>query len=273
MRKATFQILQRSIVQPGRVSSKRKQTYKGVLLFSFLITVLALPLIFQGITSPPANAEALYSCGSRTSTNHCYAVQNWSGGVNGSRTHIFTNQLFPGDCFVTDEMWLGYQSGNTNYWVEAGEVANDAIGQGSELLFWADQRPGGGYTNHFGQYLSNSDFGKYSDIDIHRISSNQFSVSITGLPVASLSDTSKSNSMNPNLIGMGLEMCGSTGAIAPKNGYAYNQWESLSNAWSYQNNNGYPGIQTYPAYGHWTVDPQHSSTGGQWTTCIQGNGC
>jgi hypothetical protein len=236
MRKATFQILQKSIVQFGRVFSKRMQTCKSVLLFPFLITVLALPLIFQGVTSLPANAEALYSCGNGTS-NHCYAVQNWSGGVNGSRTHIFTNQLFPGDCFVTNEMWLGYQSGNTNYWVEAGEIASDAIGQGSELLFWADQRPGSGFAHHYGQYLSSSDFGKYSDIDIHRISSNQFSVSITGLPVASLSGTSTSNSMNPNLIGVGLEMCGSTGTKAPKNGYAYNQWESLSNAWNYQNNN------------------------------------
>lgn len=272
MLKITSQILQRSIVQAGRVSSKQTQPCKSVLLFPFLITVLALPLIFQGITSLPANAQALYSCGDQSS-NHCYAVQNWPGGVNGSRTHIFTNHLYPGDCFVTNEMWLAYQSGNTNYWVEAGEIANDAVGQGSELLFWADQRPGGGFSLHYGQYLSGSDFGKYSDIDIHRIASNQFSASITGLPVASLSGTSMRNSMNPNLINVGMEMCGSTGAKAPKNGYAYNQWESLSYAWSYQNVDGYPGQQKYPAYGNWTVDPMHSSTGGQWTTCIQGNGC
>ncbi len=81
------------------------------------------------------------------------------------------------------------------------------------------------------------------------------------------------NSMNPNLIQIGLEMCGSTGAKAPKNGYAYNQWESLSNAWSYQNNNGFFNPPDYPANGYWTVKPTNSSTGGQWTTCIQGNGC
>lgn len=238
-------------------------------VFSLLLSS-SFPCTAQRLLPPPrANVAPLYSCGNGQ-TGHCYAVQNWSGGTPGSRSSIFTNGLYSSDCFVTNEMWLATLS--RQYWVEAGMISDIADQYGMESLFWADNRPGGGFSLHYGQFLDPSDFGKYTNIDIHKIASNQFSVRISGLPVASLSGTSTSNSINPALISIGLEMCGSAGTQAPRNGYTNNQYQRSNGSWAYQTALGYKDPQAYPAFGTWTVYP-NPSNGGTWTTCIQGNGC
>lgn len=242
---------------------------KYARLCALFATALLLSLLSSMFASPRAEAAPLYSCGNGSS-GHCYAVQNWDGGTPGARTSIFTNGIFSGDCFVTNEMWLAQSN---PYWVEAGMLSDIADQFGSETLFWADSRPnGGGFNLHYGQFLDPSDFGKYANLDIHKIASDQFSVRISGLPVASLSGTSKYNAINPNRIGIGLEMCGSSNARAPRNGYTKNQWQRGDGTWAYQTALGYLGPQAYPAHGYWTTTP-NPSNGGQWTTCILGNGC
>lgn len=260
-------------VVPSWLRSMFLMRSKYSRLRGLLATALFLSLLNTIFTASFAEAAPLYSCGNGQ-TGHCYAIIDWSGNTPGAKSSIFTNGIFAGDCFVTNEQWLADSS--RQYWVEAGMISDLVDQYGMESLFWADSRPnGGGFSLHYGQFLDPSDFGKYANIDIHKIASNQFSVSISGLPVARLSGTSTNNSINPYIIQIGLEMCGSSKAQAPKNGYTNNQWQRSNGSWAYQTVDGYDPLgQTYPAQGYWTHYPHESgSHGGQWTTCILGNGC
>src|SRR5882724_396587 len=56
----------------------------------------------------------------------------------------------------------------------------------------------------FARHHAETDYGKYANVDIHKIGAAQFSVSISGLPTAYVNDnTQNDNNYTPNSIQMG----------------------------------------------------------------------
>ena len=94
----------------------------------------------------PAEAAA---CTARPDGNdHYYAVveaYNMANEANeGAGVDLLTNNLNADSSdFVSHEMWYGV-TGDASYWVEVGVMAGMANG-----VFWADNRNGGGYNEHF----------------------------------------------------------------------------------------------------------------------------
>ena len=131
----------------------------------------------------------------------------------------------------------------------------------------------------FARHHAETDYGKYANVDIHKIGAAQFSVSISGLPTAYVNDnTQNDNNYTPNSIQMGMELCGTSGAYAPRNGFTNNQYlDAHSNQWFYQS---LPGVSysdrwqqgDVPSQGFWTNRPNGANNhGGLWTTCTDVN--
>jgi hypothetical protein len=250
----------------------------------FCITIFAVCCQLLLFSAPHAQAASrakampLYSCGD-SYNNHCYGITSWWGNIDGSYTEVFTNEMKPGDIFVNNEMWLQHDGvvngkNTAQYWVEVGTKADRGASFGHEILFWADQRPnGGGYANHFGYALAPQDFGKYVYLQIIResASSCSYDVSATGLPVDSILGTSTNNCFNPNRQNIGMELAGSTGATAPRNGFINNRWYSYSNGgWHFQADTPSHYGQNPPVSSYWVKYPP-GNNGGQWSTCLNSN--
>lgn len=252
------------------------------LVFCTIIFAVCCQLLLFSATPVQAASRAKampsYSCGDANS-NHCYGFASWWGNIDGSYTEVFTNEMKPGDIFVNNEMWLQQDAtingvNTAQYWVEVGTKADKYTTFGHEILFWADQRPnGGGYANHFGYALSPQDFGKYVYLQIIRDSPNSctWDVSATGLPVDYLTGQSTSNCYSPNRQNIGMELAGSYGATAPRNGFVNNRWYSYSNGgWHSQANTPSHYDQTGPISSGWIKYPP-GNNGGQWSTCLNSN--
>lgn len=109
--------------------------------------LLALPLVGVGATSTAIAGPC---------ANHCYGIVEWDNiRVNGGLTYLTENCMNvprPDTDFVDNEMWVDFSS---NTWTEAGEnygVANGA----NKRFFWADQRPGNDYHEHYASYGPNT---------------------------------------------------------------------------------------------------------------------
>jgi hypothetical protein len=163
-------------------------------------------------------------------------------------------------------MWLV----DGNYWTEAGVTDQPSRASGN-LLFYADNRAFWGYAEHFSNPLTSADYARYMQVDLVKTDQG-ISVALSGLPNTSLYDVS-ANSISPKQIQIGLELTGTSGASAPRNGYVLNQWYNGS-VWTYQGNNGIANQTNTPVNAYWTHYPSTpGSNGGQWTTCISGAGC
>lgn len=232
----------------------------------------------QSFASVTAKAMPLYYCGFSNNADRCHATLSWIGGVDGSETHIFTNQIYGGNCFIQNTMWLAQETSGGDYWIEAGIRAINTISNGADSTFWADFRPNGlGFSPHYGAPLSAADHGKYAQVVIvHPVGTayGVWSVGVTGLPNSQITGPSTQNFISPNDIDIGMEICGTGGANAPRNGFTGNRYHGLNGNWAYQGkSDGLQNPQQSPAYGNWTTLPSRSSTGGQWTTCVISSGC
>jgi len=172
--------------------------------------------------SPPASACAL-----NPDSAHCYGqvISNPAAihGVHGDIDPVCLNTGGVNPAFITDEMWLvSTASAPTLYWVEAGYLQNNGVdlnGVGNgQWIFWADQRPGGGFNSH-GHLSSGLPKAHFS---IGRDSSSQ-----VGVLYGSYSGTSTSNGMTENQGQYGSEM---TTSAAGGQG----QWSSIG----YRNGSG-----------------------------------
>ncbi len=248
--------------------------------------VLAALVGYQGTAHAAASLPLDYNCGPGIPTQqnpHCYYIARWNGAP-GAFTKIFTNEIYagsdwPNDDFVTNEMWLG-DGGNS--WVEVGLEFDAFTYSASEIMFWADQRPGANFYAHPGNTLQSGDFGKYGSFEILQTAKNTYHIAGYGLGT-SISGTSTNNSMPLNDITIGGEVDGSSGASAPKNGYIDNMWYN-SGSWDYQNNSGILSGKTggspnpWQSYsnGGWVSSPNGANNnGGHFQTCLPGfsNGC
>jgi hypothetical protein len=155
-------------------------------------------------------AEATVTC---TSSSHCYTNVE-VGPTTGGSGFDGTNGYIHGAClynssqsshFTTAETWLGFtQTGN--YWIEAG-LAVGFPGSG-KYFFWADNRPGHGYSEH-DDPTDYPDNLHYYYFDIDTIGSGQFDVLIG--PYSGLS-TGWSTSAIANQITTGSETNGGASA-------------------------------------------------------------
>lgn len=259
-----------------------------------IIIIVALIASLLGQTGFTSSAFAsaqnkTYACGTRASnpndptTWHCYGGLDWAGTTNGVKTSIFTNQITTPNCHMNNEVWLIQvkNPGIVGRWIEAGiKVDPDLTGSSTQnLLFWMDIAPNGAPRYHYGPYFQGNDYGKYANVELKKIGGSQFSVSISGLPSAFINANSPNDdNFAPNHIQIGMELCGTGGAYAPRNGFTNNQYLDAHNGtWYYQSLQGVaftgrdPGTGV-PSQGFWTNSPQGTSNhGGLWTTCIDVN--
>jgi hypothetical protein len=138
----------------GSASAARNKKLAGV--------IASASMVVAALVAFPPPAGAITGCPSGT-VNHCYAIgrmgENWTGkfvpinAISGDLLVLClgVNQYTD---FVNYETWLdtnlnAYPVGT--YWVEEG--AKDGIGvTGADegfRWFWADNRPGGGYFEHY----------------------------------------------------------------------------------------------------------------------------
>lgn len=271
----TSQMLAFALPRPAHFLKRVAIQYNGraFLLLTALLGGCLLSLIAS--ISNEAKAASLISYTCTDSAGHCYGVAMWNGSTLGGKAAIFTNQSASGDGFVNQEMWLNQtQMGPPQYWVEAGVKTDIRNNYGSPLLFWEDVRPNGGGTSvHFSNFMQSNDFGKYVTVTISKQGSDQFTVSLTGLPSTSLSGTSTYNPINIDRIDIGLELWGTSGASAPINDIGQNQWRGTDGVWHYQTRTFDEQSQKLPAKGFWNVVPAPGNQGGKWRTCIVGAGC
>ncbi|HLG65102.1 MAG TPA: hypothetical protein VKY19_24425 [Ktedonosporobacter sp.] len=244
-------------------------TYKRSVTYLTVIAILLLAIFIQGIAPPKAMAAPLYSCGD-LQNNHCYAVVGWSGLVNGADTRIGTRGITGGGCGVNTEMWL--LDSTSTYWVEAGITAQINLNNNTPTLFWADNRPGGGFHNHFSGPLVSGDYGANALTRITLSGSNTYNISISA-PITNFSGVSTNSFVNPDGIWIGMELCGSQGASVPPVGITNNRWLDGVGGWHYQTTDAPVISLNSPANGYWFARPSQSSTGGDWSVCIIGAGC
>jgi len=234
------------------------------------IALVALLALVQAPFLGTSHALA-YSCDS----SHCYGVVHWSGGVTYGGTSILVRGLGApnsGAGFITNEMWV---ADSPNYWVETGITVGPVQGHGvctSDCYYWADNRPGSGYNEHFLANVPQTDYGKFTGFSVSNQGGGTFHVSITGYNGAYSGD-STGNSMSPNWIQTGMELYGSSGGYALQAQYTGNVW-STGGSYNYQTNdggNGPPGGSNDTSEIGWGWGGgQHpgspNSTGGTWYT-------
>jgi hypothetical protein len=117
------------------------------------LRVVAVVALFGASIAFPQSALAV-TC---SPSAHCYATVRWIGAPQneGSYLEIYSSCLNgPNNTtnFADEELWEGTDnSANLSYWVESGMSYGEINGQarGGPFWFWADNRPGGGYNEHY----------------------------------------------------------------------------------------------------------------------------
>jgi hypothetical protein len=269
-----------------------------------LLVVLSTALLLTS-TAQAASASsrrpqmALTGFCSNPINGHCYAQRTWFVGTGGASTAIVPEGAMGcSGClkgrFITDEMW--FADGNSTLckanqakacWVEAGVATYTAQspyntagcnpGHDSICLFWADNRPGDSYNEHPVYYLGpyGTDLSGYAFL-ITITNANGVTASGTtwvvdiqvwygGFNLAEVRGTSTDNVMNVNAVTIGSELFG-TDATAGDFYLEDNQWRDTSGVWHYRTGDGTNNSTGSPPYGHWSVTPSTSSTGGKFVT-------
>jgi hypothetical protein len=152
-------------------------------------------------SAPCVLVAALTASANASAADHFYGI-DWNPNIPGNIANegiwiqINTNLLNTKDCnnFVDHEMWYGVVAGG-DYWVEVGFTSG--IGQAGcvdKALFWADNRNGGGYHEH---YPGNGwSLDAWYNMEIRRKTGCSWNVNIGGLTIG----TSTSN-CTPNNAG------------------------------------------------------------------------
>ncbi len=233
---------------------------------------LALLLILQENPFQRPSLALAYSC----TSGHCYAVDNWAGGVTGAATDITVRGLGApdnGQGFITNELWVFQYPGT--YWVEEGITVGPSQGHPctADCYFWADSRPGSSYYEHWLESVPQTDYGKSTTFSISTgyAGENTWNVDLQGYN-GSFTELSQNNSMSPNYIQIGGELEGSSGGYALEAHYTNNYWSNDYNTFNYQTGPGNQGTVDGSANGApwneagWANSPYPGNNGGDWVT-------
>lgn len=249
-----------------------------LLTLGAILVLLPFQLLSQSTASAHPSIPTSYSCGDKNS-GHCYAINDWYGGMAGAKTNITLVNLvcngWPfGSCdstgFVDDEIWViddnaSGDCSSTSFkrcWVEQG-IINDGS---APYFFWADVRPiDKGLNYHDGPQFGGY-FGDTANFTIQQTSSNTWSVSTTILNCGcsyQLQRYSTSNTMHADDINIGQELAGTDGASAPRADFTYNYW--FNGSWHPQGYGNGPGpFADNPPHGAWVNGVVGGPTGGDW---------
>lgn len=240
-----------------------------------------------------------YSCMGR-----CHGTNYWPNQVHGAYT--FLNWAYPGvtplymgNQYVQNTMWLEDQNEAPSVcpgvcWVEAGlRAIHDPYNasQNRTWLFWADLRPNHPYAEHYGAIVNTLTSTCCIEIRIWKAGTIP---NIGWCPTATsewcvdvysdtdqkdfhgISGANHTNTMTTTGYRVGLELYGTSGAIAGPMFFDDNLWESANdNSWNYQTNAGdrYGYVNDNPVDSGWDYAPAPGNNGGQWFTCITNAGC
>lgn len=190
----------------------------------------ALAVSAMAVAGPGTIAEAASSCASPNG-QHCYSEENTATKNEGAYGIITANCLyFPRNstsASVTNEIWDGQSN---KYWTEAGVTTGQGgNGYDSRSWFWADDRPGYGYYQHYPN-VSAAGSGNYR-LKIYYVGQNSWHVlggnsySVIGIssaqPVGSTGDVTG-----------GTEYMGAANSgIRDRGRIQSMQWEGTNGVW------------------------------------------
>lgn len=275
------------------------------LLVAFLV-VCNMFVLLHAPTTYARTSETTYECGGDVG-GHCYGIVDWFGPVNshlgGVQTDIVVEPIdcdninpADGSCgglFLNNEIWMvDDTSSQAQYcptsstsmcWVEAGYKFGGTYDQacnygfsGSQCYFWADNRPNGGYYEHW-NILPADNYGHHTRFRIKWLGNGSWDVSIN--PLASSDgywdSTSTNNTIYPQNEEMGEELAGATstasdGLYTPTYAdWVNNKWADSNENYHYQtscvspqNGGNCSQIAKAPPYEQWVSVPTCCNNGG-----------
>lgn len=243
----------------------------------------------------------------------CWGTNYWPNEVYGAYTYLnwpYPNSTAFGagtgqsDEYLRNTLWLldEHESYNchvypgaapSDCWVEAGLKAyRDSNGTNHTILYWGDLRPGYNYAEHlgpeintlsttFGLQITIWKAGTRSGISWCPAAGSEWCVNIYSLPdhkpMTGISGDNHTNTMTVSGYRDGMELFGTSGAVANDMWFTNNEWESDKSPydWGYQavvgDRTKY--VDDYPVDSYWAPQPTPGNYGGTWVTCISGSGC
>ena len=179
----------------------------------------ALALAVSVIALPQAEASGCVS-------PHCYGVTRWPvTHIYGIEEDLESYLLHSTDTstFVTSEMWLATDNSDGGYWVEEGQASGYPTGSASPFYYWADNRPGLGYSEHDLSIAFDLNTA-YHDYILY-VGNNSWAVHLSNTVLG----TSTNNPGPANWASAGSETNGSSNQVSA---YAYAmQFEDVNSVW------------------------------------------
>jgi hypothetical protein len=239
-----------------------------------------------------------YSCGNSTGS-HCYGIATLPAALNGEPnfrgfvTAVDAVPLNSGNGEINNEIWVVQQGNpacgsiaNSQCWIEVGLSAGADAG-GCSLpsnethIFWADNRPNQGFFCHDQGALQPQEFNQpvFLAIAIRPPEPNSYDVealtctSTSGsgsCPRRAIIGKSSNNAMAANLVEMGMELAGNSGASAPVTHFngSIAPNPNVIFGWTYVNVDGSV-ITNTPVKGGWSLTPSTNPGGSFFTSCCQ----
>ncbi|WP_375398027.1 hypothetical protein [uncultured Sphingomonas sp.] len=254
----------------------------SVAMATFLI------LVIVGLSPSGAHASS-YSCGTSGGGVHCYGQVRWTDAseIFAASTVVWPLKLQCNGCdgFVDDEMWLADMNSpkcRTNQfgacWVEVGFIRG--TGRKNTDFFWADVRPGHGFSFHWLGAIN----GVTDDLQFLIVKDTSQGANSTSFYVvvaqANLnavvlhSGKSTKNSMIATTQTIGQELAGSKGSAADAELFRLSQVSLSSNQFAAPGalvNRSTSGVVSNdnPPLGGWLFFPANVSGGGFVTACCE----
>lgn len=264
--------------------------FSGVMVRAFFALVVGT--LFLG-------GCATYSCGNSTGS-HCYGIVTLPAALNGEPsfrgfvTTVNAVSQNSGNGELNNEIWVVQTSNSAcgslgtgnQCWIEVGLSAGANAG-GCSLpsnethIFWADNRPNQGFFCHDQGALQAQEFNQpvFLAIAIRPTEANSYDVEALTCTSTSGSGTcarrsivgkSSNNTMAADVIEMGMELAGSSGASAPMTQFTGSiaPNPNVIFGWTYITVDGSVSTNA-PVKAGWTSKPSTNPGGSFFTSCCQ----
>jgi hypothetical protein len=212
-------------------------------------------------------------------SSHCLGNHDWRGRQIGAEARLYIRQLsYPGvgeNQFLVmalwnmDVGWDGEMCGPSGCSVEIGYGVfghrTDGGWSGFRYYFFNIRASDQGGDLIPLDYVPSGDLNKYAYFKSWKNYNNSWSFDIS-TPTKYIPGYSSPQGMNADLIKIGVELTGFSGASSPYVSIRHNKWKSENDGlWRYQNRNGDQNdIDPRDPYGYWNQFPAASTIGGDW---------
>lgn len=205
-----------------------------------------------------------YSCGNVT-RGHCYAITSLGDHILGFQTRVYiTENITPGNGFVTNEFWLRNYSG-TSSWIEVGYQRTTL---GNIRYFWSQNDENGNFRNHDLHDVPPDELGTAVTLTIQQLQPRVFGVAIEGRTTHFAVETNVKmwDGAHGGYAEMGQELAGTAGATAGFASFERNRVKTES-GWKWFVASTVGSDEHKPPYGSWIADPTtEEREGGVFTT-------